>query len=70
MVKWETICLPKEVGGLGMINTKVMYWCLIAKWAWKLLQGQGGPRIQIFHNKYVSDGRAKLIRSCWKSQFA
>jgi hypothetical protein len=56
LVKWETICSPKEVGVLGVINTKVMNWCLIAKWVWKLLQGQGGLWLLIFRNKYVSDG--------------
>lgn len=55
MVKWEHICSPKEVGGLGVINTKVMNWCLMAKWAWKILRGQGGLWLSVFSNKYLLD---------------
>lgn len=45
MVKWDVICSPKETGRLGVINSKIMNWCLIAKWAWKILMGQGGLRL-------------------------
>lgn len=37
MVSWPMICSPKEVEGHGVINTKIMKWCLLAKWAWKIL---------------------------------
>lgn len=41
MVSWENIRESKEVGGLRVINTKEMNWCLVTKWAWKILTGQG-----------------------------
>jgi hypothetical protein len=41
MVKWATMCTPKDVGGLGFTNTKLMNACLMAKWAWKVYNGQG-----------------------------
>lgn len=56
MVNWPTICSPKENGGLGVINTRIMNWCLMAKWAWKILTGQGGLWLQIYHNKYLREG--------------
>jgi hypothetical protein len=42
MVKWVTMCTPKDVGGLGFTNTKLMNAYLMAKWAWKVYNGQGG----------------------------
>ena len=53
MVRWEHICQPKELGGLGVINTKILNWCLMAKWAWKTLTKQGGLWLDIFRAKYL-----------------
>jgi hypothetical protein len=36
MVKWENVCLPKDFGGLGIINTRLLNEALILKWAWRL----------------------------------
>jgi hypothetical protein len=36
MVDWATICKPKEQGGLGILNTKLMNIALMLKWVWKL----------------------------------
>jgi hypothetical protein len=32
MAKWDRIIVPKEYGGLGIINTMVMNDCLLNKW--------------------------------------
>lgn len=37
MVKWDLICRPKSMGGLGIINTLVMNKCLMIKWWWKIM---------------------------------
>lgn len=36
MVKWETLCKPKELGGLGFADTKTRNICLLSKWIYKL----------------------------------
>jgi hypothetical protein len=36
MVKWENVCLPKDFGGLGIINTRMLNEALILKWDWRL----------------------------------
>ena len=41
LVKWETCCLPKDVGGLGIINLKIMNISLLAKWFWKTENEEG-----------------------------
>jgi hypothetical protein len=35
------MCTPKDVDGLGFTNTKLMNACLMAKWTWKVYNGQG-----------------------------
>jgi hypothetical protein len=37
MIKWENVCLPKEFGGAGVVNTKLFNKALILKWVWRLL---------------------------------
>jgi len=36
MMRWEHLCLPKDYGGLGIINTRIMNEALLAKWVWRL----------------------------------
>jgi hypothetical protein len=37
MAKFEMISRPKDQGGLGIINTRIMNDCLLVKWIWKIL---------------------------------
>jgi hypothetical protein len=30
-------CCPREFGGLGIINTRIMNECLLVKWIWRLV---------------------------------
>lgn len=39
MAKWVSISRPKDQGGLGIINTRIMNECLLVKWIWKISQG-------------------------------
>ena len=40
-MKWDTCCLPKDVGGLGIINLEMMNIALLAKWFWKMETEEG-----------------------------
>jgi hypothetical protein len=31
-VRWEALCKPKSLGGLGIIDTRLMNICLMTKW--------------------------------------
>ena len=42
MVKWEQMCLPKDFGGLGIINTRILNDTLLLKWVWRLLRDKEG----------------------------
>ena len=37
-VKWETVCLPKEKGGLGIKDINSFNLALLGKWKWSLFQ--------------------------------
>ena len=70
MVKWDAIASPKEVGGLGIINSRVMNWCPMTKWAWKILTGKEGLWLSIFKTKYLEDDGVTFRPQFRRSQFA
>ena len=41
MVKWQFVCRPREKGGLGIKNLKLLNIALLCKWWWKLESGEG-----------------------------
>jgi hypothetical protein len=52
-VRWDALCKPKSLGGLGIIDTKIMNMCLMAKWIWKLYAGDQGLWAKIIWRKYL-----------------
>nr|XP_051197209.1 uncharacterized protein LOC127310588 [Lolium perenne] len=55
MVDWATVCKPKEMGGLGILNTKLMNIALMLKWIWKLYQNAEGLWADLIRAKYLGD---------------
>jgi hypothetical protein len=41
LVNWHTVCLPKDRGGLGVLDLTTMNKSLLCKWLWKLENTQG-----------------------------
>jgi hypothetical protein len=39
-VNWKTVCHPKDYGGLGVRDVVLVNLSLLAKWKWRLLQGE------------------------------
>jgi hypothetical protein len=73
MVKWPAVCRPKDLGGLGIINTQVLNECLMTKWIWKLYHRKESLWARILTAKYMRNG-IDFLRSCasngsqfWKS---
>lgn len=54
LVNWKTCCLPRSMGGLGILNLEIMNKALLAKWLWKL-ETEEGMWIDIIMNKYVNE---------------
>jgi hypothetical protein len=40
-VNWNSICTPKDRGGLGILNLRCMNISLLTKWLWKLENDEG-----------------------------
>ena len=51
-VKWETICLPKEEGGLGIKEISKFNEALLGKWIWDLASDQQQLWARIIKSKY------------------
>jgi hypothetical protein len=41
-VGWDGMCMLNTMSGLGIMDTKIMNICLMAKWIWKLYAGEQG----------------------------
>lgn len=52
LTKWDYICRPKDQGGLGVLNLDIMNRCLLSKWLFKLLNGDGLWQ-NLLRNKYL-----------------
>ncbi|KAL5647880.1 hypothetical protein ACJX0J_042235 [Zea mays] len=37
MAKWEMVTRPKDQGGLGILDSRLMNECLLVKWIWKIV---------------------------------
>ena len=38
MVKWDQLCIPKDFGSLGIMNTRTMNEALLSRWVWRMLK--------------------------------
>ena len=54
LTKWEVVCTPKDQGGLGVLILDVHNKCLLSKWLFRLLNGDGVWQ-QLLRNKYLKD---------------
>ena len=51
-VKWESICLPKEKGGLGIKDVRTFNKALLGKWQWDMLHQNKVLWARILESKY------------------
>ena len=65
----DTICRPKNQGGLGMINTKHMNDSLLVKWIWKILKAPNTTWYKLLKAKYMPSGNFFCSKVRGSSQF-
>ena len=53
MVKWSTITLPKELGGLALYSMKHWNQAILAKLYWRLAYEEGKPWASMLKAKYL-----------------
>jgi hypothetical protein len=56
MMRWESVCRPKEFGDLGIVNTKIFNECLMVKWIWKLYTQKDNLWARLVSAKYMKEG--------------
>ncbi|KAK0606978.1 hypothetical protein LWI29_007229 [Acer saccharum] len=56
LVKWDTVYLPKNLGGLGIKKMKVMNQALLAKVGWRLMQNNTSLWGRLLKDKYLKGG--------------
>jgi hypothetical protein len=62
LVSWDVVCLPKDQGGLGILNLDLMNISLLAKWLWKLFN-EDGMWQRILKGKYLSSKTLGQVES-------
>lgn len=60
LVNWKDCCLPKDMGGLGILNLEIMNIALLAKWFWKM-ENEKGLWQDILDEKYRKGGCLALV---------
>jgi hypothetical protein len=59
-VKWDDVCKPKHLGGLGVRDLRVVNISLLAKWRWRLISGGNALWIDVIKSKYGEQVIGKL----------
>jgi hypothetical protein len=65
-VRWEDVCKPKSLGGLGVRDVRTVNISLLAKWRWRLLSNDDSIWKGVIRSKYGGDaiGRVELGGDC------
>src|SRR4051812_15617576 len=51
-VSWDTVCKPREEGGLGVRNVEIMNVALISKWKWRILSEKEAVWCDVLKARY------------------
>lgn len=55
LVKWDTVCLPRDYGGLGLRKTEDANQALLAKLGWKMVQKEESLWVDVMRKKYLGN---------------
>jgi hypothetical protein len=61
LVKWDTVCNAKDIGGLGILNLRWMNISLLTKWLWKL-EKEDGLWQTIVKEKYMKGKPLSVLK--------
>ena len=64
-VKWESVCLPKEKGGIGIRDLRKFNYALLGKWKWSFFHNKGELWARILDSKY---GGLECFREAMESE--
>jgi len=72
MIRWNQLCLPKDFGGIGILNTRLLNDALLLKWVWRILAQRTGDlccqllRAKYLHNKTLMNNKNRTRSQFWK----
>ena len=72
MIRWDQLCLPKNFGGIGILNTRLLNDALLLKWVWRILAQRIGDlcyqllRPKYLHNKTLMNSKNRTCSQFWK----
>ncbi|KAL4388297.1 hypothetical protein GQ457_09G027380 [Hibiscus cannabinus] len=69
-VKWADVCLPKTLGGLGLIDLEVQNRALLGKWIWKFANSKDCLWQNIIVSKYHYEPLSLLPNSCYRGKLS
>ncbi|KAL6205273.1 hypothetical protein ACLB2K_022535 [Fragaria x ananassa] len=55
LVNWETVCQPKQLGGIGIKNSSDMNQAMLAKASWRIWHEDSGLWTNIYKAKYLQN---------------
>jgi hypothetical protein len=64
MVSWKSITVPRDFGGLGIINTRRMNDCLLVKWIWEIVNRERSMWCDLLYKKYMRNKDFFLNKQC------
>lgn len=56
LVKWDTVCLPKKAGGLGVLDLRMQNRALMTKFLYKFFNRLDIPWVELIWDVYYRDG--------------
>ncbi|XP_068639159.1 uncharacterized protein [Aristolochia californica] len=74
LVRWDEVCLPKKLGGLGIRKSKELNKTLLLKWIWKFNTNSSNLWKDMVRTKlgwnslwWMSGGNRRRLSSIWRS---
>lgn len=53
LVKWDIVCLPKHLGGLGIKKASLMNQAMLSKASWRIVAGDSRFQAVMLRKKYL-----------------
>ena len=66
-VSWDNVCKPLQEGGLGVKEIRSFNSALLAKWKWRLMNGEGGKWKEVIVSKYGITSGSSQVRLKYQS---
>ncbi|KAE8687175.1 hypothetical protein F3Y22_tig00111022pilonHSYRG00184 [Hibiscus syriacus] len=67
-IKWDLVCKPKKLGGLGIPNLLLLNRALMGKWVWKFAGEKNSWWKSVVCCVYNMDPNSLMIRNTWTAR--